>query len=229
MLDEAHFRGFDTSGDGKVSLAEFQANLHPSARAKICEKVNAGWRFDAERWAQAEDTSTFGRQDALSHYAAQAKVDLPGLAHSLRALHTAHAQLPTAHFHCPRLAQRTRTPAALCTHCQLCTTCVVQVDLRATFAQFDTNSNGSLDMREFMRAFRALGLSKRSGEKLTVDEAMFRSFDQNDDGVVTLAELEQNLGPKVAPPPPTPRPRSIKPALFPRSTHALPKVAIQGS
>ena len=101
-----------------MSLAEFQANLHPSARAKICEKVNAGWHFDPERWAQAEDPST-------SHYAAQAKVDLQG-----------------------------------------------------TFAQFDTDGSGALDMREFMRAFRAVGLSKRSGEKLEVDEAMFRSFDQ---------------------------------------------------
>ena len=34
-----------------------------------------------------------------------------------------------------------------------------------------------MDMREFMRAFRALGLEKRPGEKMLVDAAMFNSFD----------------------------------------------------
>ena len=98
-------------------------------------------------------------------------------------------------------------------------------DMSKVFKQFDVDGDGYMDMREFMRAFRALGLSKRSGEKLTVDEAMFRSFDQNDDGVVTLAELEQNLGPKVAPPPPTPRPRSVQPRALP----TLYPCATQGS
>ena len=34
-----------------------------------------------------------------------------------------------------------------------------------------------MTLREFMRAFRALGLPKRDGGKMTVDEAMFKSFD----------------------------------------------------
>ena len=50
-----------------------------------------------------------------------------------------------------------------------------------------------LDINEFQRAFRALGLKKRSGEKMQIDQAMFNAFDSNGDGVVTLAELEANL------------------------------------
>jgi len=44
-----------------------------------------------------------------------------------------------------------------------------------------------------MRAFRALGLEKRSGGKVEIDEAMFSSFDTNGDGVVSLKEFEDNL------------------------------------
>ena len=60
----------------------------------------------------------------------------------------------------------------------------------------DTDGDGYLGMREFMRAFRALGLEKRSGEKMAIDEAMFKSFDTNGDGYVSLEELEANLKPK---------------------------------
>merc|ERR1712196_572358 len=69
-------------------------------------------------------------------------------------------------------------------------------DMSKVFKQFDVDGDGKLSMREFMRAFRALGLEKRSGQKMTVDMAMFQSFDTNGDGVVTLQEFEENLFPK---------------------------------
>jgi Ca2+-binding EF-hand superfamily protein len=69
-------------------------------------------------------------------------------------------------------------------------------NMAKVFKQFDTSGDGKLTMREFMRAFRALGLKKRSGEKISIDEAMFKSFDTNGDGVVTLQEFEDNLHPK---------------------------------
>lgn len=47
----------------------------------------------------------------------------------------------------------------------------------AVFKNFDSDGDGYLSMREFQRAFRALGLKKRSGEKMNVDLAMFNSFD----------------------------------------------------
>ena len=47
-----------------------------------------------------------------------------------------------------------------------------------------------------MRAFRALGLPKRDGGKMEVDEAMFKSFDTNGDGFVDLKEFQENLLPK---------------------------------
>ena len=68
-------------------------------------------------------------------------------------------------------------------------------DLSSIFAQFDTDGDGVLDIGEFQRAFRALGLKKRSGAKMEVDQAMFNAFDTNGDGKVSLYELEENLFP----------------------------------
>ena len=109
-VDESAFKLFDTDSNGKVSLAEFNANLHPRMRIKIEEKIRSGWTFDAEKWAKAPGTET------RKH------------------------------------------------------------DMEALFMQFDANGDGKLDMRELARAFRALGLEKRSGAKLELDEAMFKSF-----------------------------------------------------
>ena len=54
-LDQKTFASFDTNGDGKVSLAEFNANLHPKTRKKIEEKLSSGWTFDAAKWAEPDD------------------------------------------------------------------------------------------------------------------------------------------------------------------------------
>ena len=56
--------------------------------------------------------------------------------------------------------------------------------------------DGELDIHEFARAFRALGLPKRDGAKLDVDRKMFDSFDTNGNGKVSLKEIEENLTPK---------------------------------
>lgn len=59
-------------------------------------------------------------------------------------------------------------------------------NMEKVFKQFDTDADGGLSMEEFQRAFRAIGLKKRSGDKVEVDEAMFKSFDTNGDGKVSL-------------------------------------------
>jgi len=69
-------------------------------------------------------------------------------------------------------------------------------DLTQVFEQFDTDGDGVLDLGEFQRAFRALGLKKRSGDKMAIDQKMFDSFDTNKDGRVSLAEFEANLFPQ---------------------------------
>ena len=52
------------------------------------------------------------------------------------------------------------------------------------FKKFDTDGDGVLDMRELKRAFRALGLKKRDGEKYDLDMMTFKSMDVNGDGKV---------------------------------------------
>merc|ERR1711977_613861 len=123
------FKSFDTNGDGKVTLAEFEKNLHDKTRAKIEAKLAEGWKFEPELWAASVDR------------------------HS-------------------------------------------KTNMAKVFKHFDLDEDGFLNMGELKRAFRAIGLKKRDGSKIEVDEEMFKSFDTNGDGKVSLEEFEANLKPK---------------------------------
>ena len=125
-VDKEMFASFDTNGDGQVTPAELEHNLKPKTRKKIEEKLDGGWKFDAEKWKASAER---------------------------------HARW----------------------------------NMAKVFKSFDTDGDGKLPMRDFMRAFRALGLEKRSGEKMKIDEEMFKQFDTNGDGAVTLEEFEANL------------------------------------
>jgi len=69
-------------------------------------------------------------------------------------------------------------------------------DMKVIFADFDADGDGKLDIYEIARAFRAMGLPKRDGSKMDMDHAMFKSFDTNGDGYVSMEELDANLKPK---------------------------------
>ena len=110
-IDQKMFNAFDTNRDGRISVAEFEDNLFPKTRAKIEEKLDAGWKFDAKRWAAS-----------------------------------------TARHQTWNMAK--------------------------VFKQFDFDGDGYLTIAELKRAFRALGLKKRTGEKMNVDDKMFKEFDK---------------------------------------------------
>merc|ERR1712072_268371 len=65
------------------------------------------------------------------------------------------------------------------------------------FIQFDVDGDGKLTIHEMARAFRALGLEKRAGEKLELDLKMFKEFDLNGDGYCDLSEIQRGMNPKV--------------------------------
>lgn len=117
------------NGDGFVSLEEFQENLKPKTRKKIEQKLEGGWKFDAEAWATSQ--------------ARHKKYNMADI-----------------------------------------------------FKNFDSEGTGKLDIYTIARGFRALGLGKRDGTKMEMDKAMFKSFDTNGDGSITIEEFEENLKPK---------------------------------
>lgn len=65
--------------------------------------------------------------------------------------------------------------------------------LGKVFSKFDTSGDGYLTMMELMRAFRAIGLPNREGEKLEMDRKMFQMMDTDGSGMVSLDEFEENL------------------------------------
>merc|ERR1711865_1268229 len=69
-------------------------------------------------------------------------------------------------------------------------------NLADIFKGFDRGGEGKIPMQDLYRAFRAMGLPKRDGEKMEMDKKMFDSFDSNGDGFVTLVEFQENILPK---------------------------------
>merc|ERR1711865_1057138 len=69
-------------------------------------------------------------------------------------------------------------------------------NLADIFKGFDRAGEGKIPIQDFYRAFRAMGLPKRDGEKMEMDKKMFESFDSNGDVFVTLVEFQENILPK---------------------------------
>ena len=67
-------------------------------------------------------------------------------------------------------------------------------DMKKIMADFDADGDGKLDIYEIARAFRALGLPKRDGSKMDVDKEMFKAFDTNGDGYVSMEVRAQLPG-----------------------------------
>ena len=224
-LDQKTFNAFDTNKDGKVSLEEFEENIHPKTRAAIEAQLVAGWVFDADKWAASKerhskidmskvfkqfDTDSDGVLDIREMQRAfraiglkkrdgsKMEVDLEmfnsfdtnkdgkvSLAEFEANLHPKTRAKIEAELNANWVFDPAKWAASQERHSK--------IDMSKVFKQFDTDSDGVLDIREMQRAFRAIGLKKRDGSKMEVDLEMFNSFDTNKDGKVSLAEFEANL------------------------------------
>jgi Ca2+-binding EF-hand superfamily protein len=202
--------------------------LKPKTRKKIEEKLDAGWKFDKEKWdASVARHRKWNMKEIMAQFDADGdgKLDLYEIARAFRALGLPkrdgkQMEMDHAMFKAfdtngdgyvsmeefdANLKPKTRRKielkleggwkfdkeawdASVARH--------KKYDMATVFNDFDVDSDGKLTLREFMRAFRALGLEKRSGEKMTLDEAMFKSFDTNGDGFVDLKEFQAGLLPK---------------------------------
>lgn len=227
-IDQAMFAKFDTNGDGRVSLAEFDENLYDTTRAKIEEKLDAGWKFDEKKWkaslarhARWDMAKVFNMFD----FDGDGSLTIAELKRAFRALGltkrsgdklkmdeamfksfdtNGDGKVTLAEFEAnlwPKTRKKieeklssgwnfdhAKWAGSVDRH--------KRWDMSLVFQQFDTDGDGKLTMREFQRAFRALGLKKRSGEDMVIDQAMFNSFDTNGDGFVDILEFERGLLPK---------------------------------
>jgi len=227
-IDQATFDSFDTNGDGKISLEEFEANLYPKTRAKIEEKLNMGWKFDPVKWkaslarhARWDLSKVFKKFDAdgdgalsigefqrafralglLKRSGAKLEVDQAMFdsfdtnGDGVVSLHEIEQNM----FGKTRKKIEAKLDAGWTFNPEVWEASVARHakwDMGKVFKQFDGDGDGQLSLREFQRAFRALGLPKRGGGKMVVDEAMFKSFDTDGDGYISLQEFEENLLPK---------------------------------
>ena len=67
MTDEI-FASFDHDKDGKITLNEFDANLHPKTLKMLEEKLAAGFVFDADKWAAGKRYNTLRESPAGAKY-----------------------------------------------------------------------------------------------------------------------------------------------------------------
>jgi Ca2+-binding EF-hand superfamily protein len=144
-LDKMMFQAFDSDGDGKISLQEFEENMPDALREKLDEIVAGGWKFDPEAWGASV---------------------------------ARHAKDPP---YKPEKAFKNKAPVK------------PRWPLGQIFMQFDTDDDGFLDIGEFRRALRAIGLPKRSGEKADLDEFTFKAMDTDCDGKLSVQEFDANM------------------------------------
>ena len=121
-VDQKMFDSFDTNKDGKVSLAEFEANLHDKTRAKIEAELNKGWVFDKAKWDASKERHS---KINMSKVFKQFDTDNDGVL-DIREMQRA--------FRAIGLKKRDGTK--------------MEVDLEM-FNSFDTNKDGKVSLAEF--------------------------------------------------------------------------------
>ena len=169
----AVFKQFDTSGDGYLQMDE----LKRAFRAIGLQK-RKGEEFELdEKTFQSFDTNGDGKV-SLAEFDAN--------------LHPKTRQKLEEKLNAGFVFDKAKWDASVERHEKR----AGGMNMSKLFKQFDTDGDGFLDIRELKRAFRAIGLEKRKGEKFELDVKTFQSFDTNGDGKVSPEEFETNLHPK---------------------------------
>ena len=144
-------------------MDELDAGLKPKTRRKIELAIEGGWKFDKETW----DASV----------ARHKKYDMAKIFSDFDSDGDGKASFPLPPHSAPLCCSSDGCSLHCCSssHSQLLS--LLSPSTLTTRINSSFRSPPQMTLREFMRAFRALGLPKRDGGKMAVDEAMFKSFD----------------------------------------------------
>jgi len=211
-VTEDIFKSFDANNDGKVSLQEFDQNLHPKTRKMLEAKLDSGFTFDPEVWAKSAPTVDLSKAFACFDTSGDGFLQIDELRRAFRAMGFKKLEVSDDIFKSfdtnndgqvslqefdANLHPKTRKMLeakldnGFTFDPEAWAKSAPTVDLSKAFACFDTSGDGSLQIDELKRAFRAIGF-----KKLEVTQEIFQSFDSNNDGNVSLQEFEANLHPK---------------------------------
>merc|ERR1719272_1724076 len=157
-MDHATFKSFDTNGDGVISMEEFDKGLKPKTRRKIELLLEGGRVFDKEKW-----DASVARHNKYDMKVIFAQFDADGdgvisMEELDKGLKPKTRRKIEVLLEAGWVFDKASWDASVARH--------NKYNLADIFKGFDRGGEGKIPMADFYRAFRAMGLPKRDGEKV---------------------------------------------------------------